>query len=29
MMALNNKKMDWYNSWIKKIKESKYIKISS
>jgi len=29
MMALNNKKMDWYNSWIKKIKENKYIKISS
>ena len=29
MMALNNKKMNWYNSWIKKIKEKKYIKISS
>ena len=29
MMALNNKKMDWYNSWIKKIRENKYIKISS
>ena len=29
MMALNNKKMAWYNSWIKKIKENKYIKISS
>ena len=29
MMALNNKKMDWYNSWIKKIKKNKYIKISS
>ena len=29
MMALNNKKMDWYNSWIKKIKKNKYIKVSS
>ena len=29
MMALNNKKMTWYNSWIKKIKEKKYIKIGS
>ncbi|MFL2995213.1 MAG: peptidylprolyl isomerase [Candidatus Neomarinimicrobiota bacterium] len=28
LMALNNKKMAWYNSWIKKIKENKYIKIS-
>ena len=29
MMALNNKKMAWYNSWIKEIKEKKYIKIGS
>jgi hypothetical protein len=29
MMALNNKKMNWYNFWIKEIKEKKYIKISS
>ena len=26
-IALNNKKMDWYNSWIKKAKKEKYIKI--
>ena len=25
---LNNKKMNWYNSWIKKVKKEKYIKIS-
>ena len=29
MMALNNKKMNWYNSWIKKVKQNKFIKISS
>tara|TARA_B100000035_G_scaffold310206_1_gene317636 strand:+ start:127 stop:1398 length:1272 start_codon:yes stop_codon:yes gene_type:complete len=27
-MALNNKKINWYNSWIKKIKKEKYIKIN-
>ena len=27
-MALNNKKMNWYNSWIKKVKKEKYIRIS-
>ena len=26
-MALNNKKMTWYNSWMKKVKKEKYIKI--
>ena len=29
MMALNNKKMNWYNSWIEKAKKEKYIKINS
>ena len=29
IMALNNKKMNWYNSWIKKVKKTKFIKISS
>ena len=29
MMALNNKKMNWYNSWIEKEKQEKYIKINS
>jgi len=29
IMALNNKKMVWYNSWIKKIKKNKYIKLNS
>ena len=27
-MALNNKKMNWYNAWIKKVKKEKFIKIS-
>ena len=27
-MALNNKKMNWYNSWIKEVKKEKFIKIS-
>ena len=27
-MALNNKKMNWYNAWIKEVKKEKYIKIS-
>ena len=27
-MALNNKKMNWYNVWIKEVKKEKYIKIS-
>ena len=29
VMALNNKKMNWYNSWIEKEKQEKYIKINS
>ena len=29
MMALNNKKMNWYNTWIEKAKQEKYIKINS
>tara|TARA_B100001093_G_C26766331_1_gene988058 strand:- start:116 stop:1390 length:1275 start_codon:yes stop_codon:yes gene_type:complete len=29
MMALNNKKMNWYNAWIEKAKKDKYIKINS
>ena len=28
-MALNNKKMNWYNAWIKDVKKEKFIKISS
>ena len=27
-MALNNKKMNWYNAWIKEVKKEKFIKIS-
>tara|TARA_Y100000022_G_scaffold196223_1_gene202939 strand:- start:138 stop:1010 length:873 start_codon:yes stop_codon:yes gene_type:complete len=27
-MALNNKKMKWYNSWIKKVRKEKYIKLN-
>ncbi|MBT4250685.1 hypothetical protein HOD84_10120, partial [bacterium] len=29
MMALNNKKMNWYNTWIEKAKKDKYIKINN
>ena len=28
-MALNNKKMNWYNAWIKEVKKEKFIKIFS
>ena len=27
MMALNNKKMDWYENWLKEIKHRFYVKI--
>ena len=29
MMALNNKKMNWYNSWIEEAKKDKFIKINN